>query len=94
MKISLPPDLARLIEKKIASGQYHSASDVVREALLRLVNDRPREERLAELRRKIAEGVADSEAGRLIDGQTGIRLIEAKLKRLEKARRPRKRATG
>ena len=94
MKISLTPDLTRLIEDRLASGHYRSASDVVREALLRLADDRPRKERLAELRRKIAEGLADSKAGRLVDGSAGIRLIEVKLKRLEKARRSRKRATG
>ena len=33
MKISLSPDLERLIAEKVISGQYHSADEVVREGL-------------------------------------------------------------
>ena len=33
MKISLSPDLERLIAEKVNSGRYHSADEVVREGL-------------------------------------------------------------
>ena len=33
MKISLSPDLERLIAEKVSSGRYHSADEVVREGL-------------------------------------------------------------
>lgn len=90
MNISLTPDLTRLIKDKIASGQYRSASEVVREALRRFAdNDISREERLADLRSKIAVGRADSEAGRLKSGRAVMKRIHARLSRLEKARRTR-----
>ena len=33
MKISLSPDVERLIAEKVGSGRYHSADEVVREGL-------------------------------------------------------------
>jgi len=33
MKISLSPDVERLIAEKVSSGRYHSADEVVREGL-------------------------------------------------------------
>jgi antitoxin ParD1/3/4 len=90
MNISLTPDLTRLIKEKIASGQYQSASEVVRDALRRLAaSERPRSERIAELRRKIAEGLTSSEAGRMVDGATAIKRLQTQLKKSEKARRSR-----
>jgi antitoxin ParD1/3/4 len=58
MNVSLTPELERLVNEKVASGMYGSASEVVREAL-RLLNerDRARADRLAELKRNIAIGI-------------------------------------
>ena len=39
MKISLPPELEQLIQAKVASGRYQSASEVI-EAALRLLEER------------------------------------------------------
>lgn len=39
MNVSLTPELERLINEKVESGLYQTASEVVREAL-RLLNDR------------------------------------------------------
>ena len=33
MNISLTPELERIVKEKIASGLYHNASEVIREAL-------------------------------------------------------------
>jgi putative addiction module CopG family antidote len=90
MHISLTPELTRLIKRKIASGQYLTAGEVVRDALLRLAaSERPREERVADLRRKIAAGLTSSKAGRMIDGETAIKRLQARLRKSEKARRAR-----
>lgn len=64
MNISLTPELERLIHKKVRSGRYLSASEVVREAL-RLLEDHDhlREMRLEELRREIAIGLEQAERG-------------------------------
>jgi antitoxin ParD1/3/4 len=65
MNVSLPPELERLIDEKVASGLYDSASEVVRDAL-RLMRERDEVRALAieELRKDILAGVQDMEQGR------------------------------
>ena len=64
MNVSLTPELERLVQDKVKSGLYLSASEVVREAL-RLLDERDqlRQIRLAELKKKIAVGVEQAERG-------------------------------
>lgn len=73
MNVSLTPQLEEMINKKVETGLYQSASEVVR-AGLRLLEeqDRTREQRLEELRREIALGIKDIEEGRysVIDENT------------------------
>lgn len=75
--INLTPELEFLVQKKVKSGRYNSASEVVREAL-RLFEDRERvrEARLQSVRRKIEEGWADAERGDLIDGEDFFRRLQ------------------
>ena len=66
MNVSLSPKLESLIQEKVTSGLYASASEVVREALRLLEErDRLREIREEELRAEIRKGVADEKAGRV-----------------------------
>ncbi len=46
MKISLSPDVERLIAERVSSGRYHSADEVVREGL-ELLQEREKETRCA-----------------------------------------------
>lgn len=64
MNVSLTPELERLVAEKVASGMYHSASEVIREAL-RLLKERDewRQHRLEELRREIAVGLEQADRG-------------------------------
>lgn len=65
MNVSLTQELESLIAKKVKSGRYHSASEVVREALRLLEEqDELKEIRRKELRREIQKGVDDMKAGR------------------------------
>lgn len=66
MNVHLTAELKKLVEDEVASGRYASASEVVREALRLLIEERNWR---AEVRRKIAEGVAEAEAGYLVDGE-------------------------
>lgn len=70
MNVSLTPELERLVNQKVESGLYTSASEVVREAL-RLLNERDqtREYRLAELKARIALGIEASKRGDVVDGE-------------------------
>jgi antitoxin ParD1/3/4 len=67
MNVSLTPELERLVQEKVASGLYNSASEVVREAL-RLLQERDelRRVRLEELRREIAVGIEAADRGDLV----------------------------
>ncbi len=63
MTITLTPQLEAMIQKKVASGQYDTASDVVEEAL-QLLDEK---ERIARLKAAIAVGMADVERGAVVE---------------------------
>ena len=68
MNVSLPAALAEFVEKEVASGNYATASEVVRDGLRMLREERAiYEEKLAILRREIQVGLDDVEAGRFSD---------------------------
>ena len=64
MNVSLTPELEAIIREKVDSGLYHSASEVVREALRLLrQHDEARQARLAELRKELAVGLQQADRG-------------------------------
>src|SRR5580658_8968514 len=64
MNISLTPELVDLVNDKVTSGMYHTASEVVREGLRLLQEqDEIRRIRLQELRREIDKGSEQLERG-------------------------------
>jgi antitoxin ParD1/3/4 len=68
LSITVTGDMARRIEDAIASGRYASASEVIRDALREWeIAQARREQELLALRKDIAEGLADIEAGRVSD---------------------------
>jgi len=62
MSIDLPPDVEQRIRAQIASGDFQSEEDVVREALNTLEK---RQQGLGELRRMIGEAEEDIAVGRV-----------------------------
>ena len=74
MNISLTPELEALVEEKVKSGLYTSASEVVREALRLLVRfEEVRRRELAELNRQIDEGLSQADRGRIVDARASRR---------------------
>ena len=73
MNVSLTPELEELIQERVRSGRYTSASEVVREAL-RLLEDRDelRRLRFAELRTQVAAGLDSLDRGQARDGDAVI----------------------
>ena len=64
MNINLTPQLEGIVKQKVASGQYASASEVIREALrLMQEQDQVRAVKLEQLRRDIKEGLDSPLAG-------------------------------
>ncbi len=69
MNVSLTPQLERLISRKVKTGRYTSASEVVREALRLLEEqDRLRQKQLSALELKIDRGLGQLERGEGIPG--------------------------
>jgi len=61
MNVSLTPELAKLVQEKVASGLYQTASEVIREGL-RLLKERDERQKAA-LREAIQDGLAHLEQG-------------------------------
>ena len=79
MNISLTKELEKLVTTKVASGRYHSASEVIREGLRLLENqDIVRQARLEQLRRDVQIGIdqLDLGQGTTYDDQSLSQLFE------------------
>ena len=80
MNVSLTPELEKMVQGKVQTGRYNSASEVVREAL-RLMDERDqvKEMHKEELRKKIAAGLKSLEEGRFSDGEEFFAQMNAEL---------------
>lgn len=85
MNVHLPQELEQLVQSKVKSGRYNSASDVVREALqLMEERDQMLVLRKDEIRKKIADGLDSLRRGEGLDGDVVFDRIEAELDILER----------
>ena len=73
MNVSLTEELQELVQKKVESGRYSSASEVIR-AGLRLLEqeDELRATRLEAVRAQVREGIGQAERGELVDGEVAV----------------------
>lgn len=68
MNISITPELEELIDKKVKTGMYNSASEVVREGLRLLKEqDELKELRLKELKKDIQKGYDSATNGNVAE---------------------------
>src|ERR1035438_10008411 len=69
VNISLTPELEQMVDDKVKSGRYASASEVIREGL-RLLEEQEqlKQQRLSEVRRKIDRGIDQLDRGLGIPG--------------------------
>ena len=74
MNVSLTPELEQFVAEKVASGRYSSASEVVRAGLRSLEEE---ESWRAYARERVAKGLEDMNAGRIVDGDTAMKRIRA-----------------
>lgn len=65
MNVHLTPELRRFVDREVSSGLHGSASEVIRKPLRLLGEQRRWRE---DARRKIAHGLAQAKAGKLVDG--------------------------
>lgn len=85
MNVHLTPELEQLVQNKVKSGRYNSASEVVREAL-RLLDQRDEVFTLRkdEIRKHIEGGCQSAARGEFVDGDEAFDRIEAELEALER----------
>jgi antitoxin ParD1/3/4 len=69
MNISLTPEFERLVNDKVKTGLYQTASEVIREGLRLL---RERDQRVEALRRDVRVGLEAVERGEFTDHDEGI----------------------
>jgi antitoxin ParD1/3/4 len=88
MNVSLTPELEKLVESKVKTGRYQSASEVIREGL-RLLDeqDQLREVRLQEVRRKIQSGLDQLDRGEGIDGEAVLDRMKQKTAAVRRSRK-------
>lgn len=68
MNVSLTEEMVKFVETEVASGDYVSASEVVRDALRAFRHDRQVEEaKLRILREEVAEGLQAADRGEFSD---------------------------
>lgn len=77
MNVSLTPQLEAFVKRKLDSGLYYSASEVIRDGLRLLEEkDHMREIKLAELKKEIQLGLNSLDRGEGIDGEEVFEEIE------------------
>jgi antitoxin ParD1/3/4 len=90
MNVSLTPELETLVNEKVKSGNYNSASEVVREAL-RLLKEHDDLKRICreDVRREVIKGVDEIKNGQYTVYNSAEELAEAVISR-GKARKSKK----
>ena len=78
MELNIPPDLETLINKRLSSGGYSNAEDVLRRALeAQDAEESWTDEERRALSAHIEEGYQQAERGEVIDGEQARREIQA-----------------
>lgn len=77
MNVSLTPELEKFIADRVKSGMYHSASEVVREALRLLrEQDELKRRRVIALREAIGRGLDQLDRGEAIAGEQVLKELK------------------
>jgi antitoxin ParD1/3/4 len=82
--ITLTPELEEFVRQGVASGQYHSASELV-QAALQLLERREagRAEAFTSLKQKLQRGAEQEQRGELCDGDAFMEQLLARLRKGE-----------
>ncbi|MBW4445124.1 MAG: type II toxin-antitoxin system ParD family antitoxin [Plectolyngbya sp. WJT66-NPBG17] len=82
MNITLKPEQAEFVRARLTSGRYRDPDDVIDKALTLLEQQ---EQRLEELRQKIAIGTEQIQNGQVTDGETVFANFQAKINRFSQS---------
>jgi antitoxin ParD1/3/4 len=82
MNVSLTPELEKFVHRKVKSGRYHTASEVIREGLRLLEEqDKLRAMRLEALRQEIQIGIDQADRGEVAPLDVRETLAKARKRR-------------
>ena len=82
LNVSLTPELDAFVQDTVRTGQYQSASEVVRDALRRLQEAfEDRQIYIAKLNADVAIGMDQLKRGETVDGETVFRQLREKIER-------------
>jgi antitoxin ParD1/3/4 len=88
MNVSLTPELEQFVAKKVESGMYQTASEVVREGLRLLrEQDELHQSKLDELRKEISVGLEQADRGKVVPLNAGETLARVRKDREARARK-------
>jgi antitoxin ParD1/3/4 len=91
MQVNVPPDLETLINKRLSSGAYADAEDVLRRALeAQDAEESWTDEERRALSAHIEEGYQQAERGELIESEQARRGIRAMKENWREGRSPRR----
>jgi Arc/MetJ-type ribon-helix-helix transcriptional regulator len=89
MQLNLPPDIETLINKRLSTGAYTNAEDVLRRALeAQDAEESWTDEERRALTAHIEEGYQQAERGELLDGEQTGREIQAMKDQWREGRSP------
>ncbi len=83
MQIILQPEQEQFILKKLQQGKYKNVDELVATAFHLLAENEYREQKIVELRQKIAEGTQQIQQGKVVDGETVFQQLQDKLNKME-----------
>lgn len=79
MNVSLTPELENLVNQKLKSGMYSSASEVIRAALrLMAEQDQLKQVRLNELRADLSAGLEQAKNDETVSGKDVFKRLRSK----------------
>ncbi|MCW6054007.1 type II toxin-antitoxin system ParD family antitoxin [Lyngbya sp. CCAP 1446/10] len=82
MNIVLKPEYEEFIRSQIQSGKYGSVEELIGEAILLL---KQREQRIEELRQKIAVGTAQIAEGQVTDGEVVFARLQENIDKMQQS---------
>ena len=82
MNILLKPEYEEFIRSQIQSGKYGSVEELIGEAILLL---KQREQRIEELRQKIAVGTAQIAEGQVTDGELVFARLQENIDKMQQS---------
>jgi antitoxin ParD1/3/4 len=79
MKIDLKPEHEQFVQKQLSTGRYITVDELISAALTLLLEQ---EQRLEELRQKIALGTEQIQQGKVVDGETVFARLQEKISQM------------